>query len=78
MITTGTVLIYHTCDGFKGFGSNSIQINPHDEHYLVKDIQKFGFILYNLDRKTKNWVVSRGELNYLLSQGILEISEEVA
>lgn len=77
-ITVGTVLAYHTCESFDGIGKNSILINPYDEHWLVQDIRKEGFYMYNLDKGKFEKVVSIGELNYMLHGKKLEITDEIA
>ena len=65
-VKVGTVLLQETSDAIEmDLNGNSKSINPHIEHWLVEDIKKEGFYLYNLDTQRK-WVISRGQLNGML------------
>lgn len=84
-VVEGTVLLQETCDEIHlDLDGNAKRINPHDEHWLVQEVRKEGFKLYNLDTQ-RIWIVSRGELNAMLIGNekykippMLRISDEVA
>ena len=67
----GDVLIQHTCDAIAmDLNGNSERINPHDEHWLIEDIRKEGFKLYNLDTQRK-MILSREDMNIWLRTKML-------
>ena len=77
-VNVGTVLLQNTCDEIAmDLDGNSRRINTHVEHWLVEDVRKEGFYLYNLDTKRKR-VLSRGDLNIALASQLFTISDEVA
>ena len=84
-LTEGMVLIHETCDEIlMDLRGNTQEVNPHIEHYLVKDVLKESYILYNLD-KGYTWKVKKENMKLWLkgnkSMGIkpmFRISEEVA
>ena len=84
-VLEGTVLLQETSDEITfDLEGNTKAVNPHTEHWLVQEVRKEGFKLYNLDTQ-RTWIVSRGELNAMLrgnkKYGIppmLTISDEVA
>lgn len=76
-INVGTILIENTCDAINlGFNGKSKRVNEHQEHWLVEEVRKEGFKLYNLDTQRKR-IISRGELNISLRFN-WEISDEKA
>ena len=76
-VNVGTVLIEKTCDAIDfGFDGKAKSINEHEEHWLVEEVRKEGFKLYNLDTQRRR-IMSRGVLNISLLHN-WEISDEKA
>lgn len=82
----GMVLIYHTSKGVElGFRKNGLQvtreIEPYDEHWLVRNINEKKITLYNLDgrKSKKTWYADIREIRFLIEIAkSMEISNEVA
>lgn len=84
-IKEGTILLQETCDEILiGLNGNTTEVNKHIEHWLVKDIKKNEFVLYNLDNQ-RIWKISKDKMQYYLFENkkynikaIFTISNEVA
>lgn len=83
-LAEGTILLQETCDEIHfDLQGNFEEVNPHTEHWLVKDVTTNSYVLYNLDtQRTRN--VSKEEMQYALRgnkkygiKPIFQISKEV-
>ncbi len=75
-VEVGTVLIYHTCESFDPITHE--RFGEYDIHYLVKDIIKDNYYLFNLDTSKFYRKMPKDELIFLLHIKTIDISEEVA
>lgn len=75
-ISTGSVLVYHTCKSFDPISGD--EFDKYDIHLLVECIKTEGFHLFNLDDAKFYRVISNGEMRYLLAEGKIEVTDEVA
>lgn len=81
----GVVLEQLTSDAIEmDLEGHTEDINPHIEHWLVKDITTNYYVLYNLE-KGYNWKVKKENMGFFLKgnkkwdiKPLLTISKEVA
>lgn len=81
----GMILLQETCDSIEiSLNGESRDIGYHIEHWLIQEITKNGYILYNLD-KGRTWKVDKDKMEMYLWENkkmnikpLLKLSEERA
>lgn len=62
----GMILEQDTSDSIEmDLNGNTKEVNPHVEHWLVKDVTSNQYILYNLDTQ-RTWKVKKSDMSLWL------------